>query len=352
MKSGAYFDFTQLYSVSIAYNFFGCLIMNIAFFSTQNYDRTFFEQTLTLYPHISLTYFEQGLDEKTAILARGFDGVCVFVNDTVNAPVIEKLTEYGIRTILLRCAGFNNVNIEHAKVHNIKVLRVPAYSPHAVAEHCIALMLTLSRKTHKAYNRVREDNFDLNGLLGFNLHNKTVGIIGCGKIGLALCNILNGFGAKVLVCDPQAQAGNYTLTNLNTLLEQSDIVTLHCPLSDQTYHMIDDDAFNKMKDGVMLINTSRGALVDSKACIKALKSKKLGYLGLDVYEQESELFFKNLSDEINHDDIFSRLVSFRNVLITGHQGFFTQEALTEIANITLQNANELAQGHTLTNQVL
>jgi len=278
--------------------------------------------------------------------------VCVFVNDTVDKAVIEQLAKLGVSAILLRCAGFNNVDLPVAKQHNLSVLRVPAYSPEAVAEHCVALMLTLSRKTHKAYNRVREDNFDLNGLLGFNLHNKTIGIIGCGKIGLALCNILNGFGANVLVCDPFAKPGNYTITDLNTLLAQSDIISLHCPLSEDTHHLIDDAAFNKMKTGVMLINTSRGALVNSQACIKALKSQKLGYLGLDVYEQESELFFKNHSDEINQDDIFSRLVSFRNVLITGHQGFFTQEALTEIANITLQNAFEVTQGNSLTNEVL
>jgi D-lactate dehydrogenase len=213
-------------------------------------------------------------------------------------------------------------------------------------------MLTLSRKTHKAYNRVREDNFDLNGLLGFNLHDKTVGIIGCGKIGLALCNILNGFGAHVLVCDPYATLGNYTITDLDSLLTQSDIISLHCPLNEHTPHLINDDAFNKMKPGVMLINTSRGALLNSKACINALKTKKLGYLGLDVYEQESELFFKNHSDEINQDDIFSRLVSFKNVLITGHQGFFTQEALSEIANTTIQNAMEINEQRPLTNEVL
>lgn len=326
--------------------------MDIAFFSAQKYERSFFEQSLLGFSDITITYFEQSLSAHTAILAKGFDAVCVFVNDKLDKPVIEQLAAFGINAILLRCAGFNNVDLAIAKEHKLNVLRVPAYSPEAVAEHCIALMLTLSRKTHKAYNRVREDNFDLNGLLGFNLHNKTVGIIGCGKIGLALCNILNGFGANILVCDPFAKTGNYTITNLNTLLAQSDIISLHCPLNEDTYHLIDDTAFDKMKPGVMLINTSRGALVNSQACIKALKSQKLGYLGLDVYEQESELFFKNLSDEINHDDIFSRLVSFRNVLITGHQGFFTQEALTEIANITLQNANELAQGHTLTNQVL
>ena len=325
--------------------------MNIAFFSAQKYEKPFFEQSITPHNSLAITYFEQSLNEQTAVLASNYNAVCVFVNDTVNAQVIKLLASQGVNTILLRCAGFNNVDLDAAKAHNIHVLRVPAYSPEAVAEHCIALMLTLSRKTHKAYNRVREDNFDLNGLLGFNLHNKTVGIIGCGKIGLALCNILNGFGANVLVCDPNAIPGNYSITDLNTLLTQSDIISLHCPLNDQTYHLIDEHAFAKMKPGVMLINTSRGALLDSKACIQALKTQKLGYLGLDVYEQESELFFKNHSDEINQDDIFSRLVGFKNVLITGHQGFFTQEALTEIANTTITNALEVEQGKPLTNSV-
>jgi len=325
--------------------------MNIAFFSAQKYEKPFFEQSIATHNNLAITYFEQSLNEQTAVLASNYNSVCVFVNDTVNAQVIRLLAAQGVNTILLRCAGFNNVDLDAAKAHNIHVLRVPAYSPEAVAEHCIALMLTLSRKTHKAYNRVREDNFDLNGLLGFNLHNKTVGIIGCGKIGLALCNILNGFGANVLVCDPNAIPGNYSITDLNTLLTQSDIISLHCPLSEQTHHLIDEHAFAKMKPGVMLINTSRGALLDSKACIQALKTQKLGYLGLDVYEQESELFFKNHSDEINQDDIFSRLVGFKNVLITGHQGFFTQEALTEIANTTITNALEVEQSIPLTNSV-
>ncbi|TMP03519.1 hydroxyacid dehydrogenase [Pseudoalteromonas sp. S3178] len=326
--------------------------MNIAFFSTQKYEQPFFEQSITGQSSVSITYLEQSLNQNTAILAKDFDAICVFVNDTVDDAVIKQLASFGIKTILLRCAGFNNVDLPAAKANSMNVLRVPAYSPEAVAEHCIALMLTLSRKTHKAYNRVREDNFDLNGLLGFNLHSKTVGIIGCGKIGLALCNILNGFGANVLVCDPYAQPGNYTITDLDSLLTQSDIISLHCPLTDQTHHLINDEAFNKMKPGVMLINTSRGALLNSKACINALKTKKLGYLGLDVYEQESELFFKNHSDEINQDDIFSRLVSFKNVLVTGHQGFFTQEALTEIANTTIKNALEVCESKPLTNEVL
>ena len=326
--------------------------MNIAFFSTQKYEQPFFEQSITGQGSVSITYLEQSLNQNTAILAKDFDAICVFVNDTVDDAVIKQLASFGIKTILLRCAGFNNVDLPAAKANSMNVLRVPAYSPEAVAEHCIALMLTLSRKTHKAYNRVREDNFDLNGLLGFNLHSKTVGIIGCGKIGLALCNILNGFGANVLVCDPYAQPGNYTITDLDSLLTKSDIISLHCPLTDQTHHLINDEAFNKMKPGVMLINTSRGALLNSKACINALKTKKLGYLGLDVYEQESELFFKNHSDEINQDDIFSRLVSFKNVLVTGHQGFFTKEALTEIANTTIQNALEVCESKPLTNEVL
>ncbi|OHU88000.1 MULTISPECIES: 2-hydroxyacid dehydrogenase [Pseudoalteromonas] len=327
--------------------------MKVVLFSSQNYEKPFFSQALDEHPNIDLHYVTESLNEQTVALCQGFDAICVFVNDTLNEAVLSKLAEFGIQVVALRCAGFNNVDIKMANKLGIKVVRVPAYSPEAVAEHCIALMLTLSRKTHKAYNRVREDNFDLNGLLGFNLHNKTVGVIGAGKIGQALISILNGFGANVLVYDPNVGEGSYTLASLDMLLKQSDIVTLHCPLTDSTHHMIDDNAFAKMKKGVMLINTSRGALIDSAACIRALKSRTLGYLGLDVYEQESELFFKNRSEEIIQDDIFSRLISFPNVLVTGHQGFFTQEALEQIAAITLFNLNEVAQGNTqLTNQVL
>lgn len=323
----------------------------IALFSSQKYEQPFFDACLENQPSITLSYIEQSLTEQNVVLTKGFDAVCVFVNDVVNDAVINQLAEHGVKCILLRCAGFNNVDLAAAKQHGIKVCRVPAYSPEAVAEHCIALMLTLNRKTHKAYNRIREDNFDLNGLLGFNLFKKTIGIIGCGKIGKALVNILNGFGANVLVCDPFAEQGDYTLCDLNTLLSQSDVISLHCPLNEQTHHLIDEHAFNKMKPGVMLINTSRGALVNSKACINALKSKKLGYLGLDVYEQESELFFKDRRDEIMQDDIFSRLVSFPNVLVTGHQGFFTKEALTEIAHTTINNAIEFANNQPLSNEV-
>lgn len=325
--------------------------LTVALFSSQKYEHASFDACLNNQTRIKLTRFEQSLDAKSAILSQGFDAVCVFVNDIVDKTVIEQLAQFGVKCILLRCAGFNNVDLAAAHAHNIKVCRVPAYSPEAVAEHCVALMLTLNRKTHKAYNRIREDNFDLNGLLGFNLFKKTIGIIGCGKIGLALVNILNGFGANVLVCDPYAVPGNYTICDLDTLLSQSDVISLHCPLTEQTHHMINEQAFAKMKQEVMLINTSRGALVDSKACIGALKTKKLGYLGLDVYEQESELFFKDRSDEIMQDDVFSRLVSFPNVLVTGHQGFFTKEALSEIAQITVNNALEFANNQPLSNEV-
>ena len=245
-------------------------MIKLALFSAQKYEQPFFERNLTEYAEsVSLSYFEQSLNSTTTPLCHGFDAVCVFVNDTVDKDVIANMATLGIKAILLRCAGFNNVDLAAAKEHNIKVCRVPAYSPEAVAEHCVALMLTLNRKTHKAFNRVREGNFDLNGLLGFNLFQKTIGIIGYGKIGLALVNILNGFGAKVLVCDPVAKKGDYTLCDLDTLLTQSDVISLHCPLNEHTHHLIDAKAFEKMKDGVMLINTSRGALLDTQACIQA-----------------------------------------------------------------------------------
>ncbi|MBQ4845648.1 2-hydroxyacid dehydrogenase [Pseudoalteromonas sp. MMG005] len=326
--------------------------MKIALFSSQSYEQPFFDKALSTHPELNIKCFNESLSEHTASLCKGFDAVCIFVNDTADQQVLNILASLGIRFIALRCAGFNNVDMTTANKLNIKVVRVPAYSPEAVAEHCIALMLTLSRKTHKAYNRVREDNFDLNGLLGFNLHNKTVGIVGAGKIGQALIAILNGFGANVLVYDPNIGEGSYTKVTFDMLLTQSDIISLHCPLNDATYHLLDEQAFGKMKPGVMLINTSRGALIDSKACIYALKNQTVGYLGLDVYEQESELFFKDRSQEIIQDDIFSRLISFPNVLVTGHQGFFTQEALTQIANVTIENLSECTSDLPLTNQVI
>ncbi|MCF2858630.1 2-hydroxyacid dehydrogenase [Pseudoalteromonas sp. SMS1] len=325
--------------------------MKVALFSSQKYEKPFFSNAINAYPNIEISHFEHALSIDTVFLASGFDAICVFVNDEVNACVLAELAELNVRYIALRCAGYNNVDIEAAHALGIQVVRVPAYSPEAVAEHCIALMLTLARKTHKAYNRVREENFDLNGLLGFNIHNKTVGVIGCGKIGQSLVSILNGFGAHTLVFDPNIGEGSYTQVSLQMLFEQSDIITLHCPLTDATHHLLNSDAFEQMKQGVMVINTSRGALIDTQACIKALKTKKVGYLGLDVYEQESELFFKDRSEDIIQDDDFIRLSGFPNVLITGHQGFFTKEALTEIASTTVDNLNTLDSGRISPNSI-
>ncbi len=326
-------------------------MMRLAFFSAKEYERPFFD---ALCPAgIEIEYLAVPLSEQSICLCERVDAVCVFVNDDLSRPVIEKLALTGVRCILLRCAGYNNVDLAAAKEHGIKVCRVPAYSPEAVAEHALALMLTLSRKTHKAYNRVREDNFDLNGLLGFNLHGKTAGIIGCGKIGQAMVRILNGLGCKVLVTDPYAKPGEgFELCPLDELLARSDIISLHCPLNEQTHHIIDRRAVALMKPGVMLINTGRGALLDTRACITALKSGKLGYLGLDVYEQESELFFANRSEEIIQDDVFARLLTFPNVIVTGHQGFFTREALEQIAATTFANLEEFTSGKALSNEVV
>ncbi|MCY7296387.1 2-hydroxyacid dehydrogenase [Alteromonas sp. a30] len=322
----------------------------VAVFSSKPYDETYFLAEAK-HTGAELHFLETRLNEETVSLCANFDNVCVFVNDIVNKAVITQLYALGVKHIALRCAGFNNVDIECAKNLGIKVSRVPAYSPEAVAEHTVALILALNRKLHKAYNRVKEDNFSLVGLLGFNLHGKTVGIIGTGRIGSAVCRILNGFGCRVLgfdvAPDDTLSTQGITYTDLDTLITESNIITLHCPLNKQTNHLINTSAIEKMQENVMLINTSRGALVDTEAVIKGLKSKKIGHLGLDVYEMESELFFEDLSDEIILDDQFQRLLTFPNVLITGHQGFFTKEALTQIAQTTLSNIQHVAtsQGH-------
>ncbi|SHE46296.1 D-lactate dehydrogenase [Marinitoga hydrogenitolerans DSM 16785] len=318
--------------------------MKIAFFSTKKYDMDFFNKLNEKY-NFDIKYFESKLNEKTAILAKGFDVVCAFVNDDLNKKVIKILKENGIKLIALRSAGFNHVDISAAKKYNIKVVHVPKYSPYAVAEHTIALILSLNRKIHKSYLRIRENNFSLDGLLGFDLHGKIVGIIGTGKIGRITANILKGFGMKILGYDkfPNDEfIGEYV--NLNTLFEKSDIISLHCPLNKDTYHIINKNTINLMKKGVMIINTSRGGLIDTKAVIDGLKSKKIGYLGLDVYEEEENIFFEDLSEEIIDDKTFLRLTTFPNVLITGHQGFFTQEALTNIAETTLENINNFKNG--------
>ena len=319
---------------------------NIAFFSTRPYEQVIFSERLKNHNDsdgqtITACFFEHPLNPSTAISCKGFSDVVVFVNDDVNSATIKVLKDCGVKHIALRCAGYNNVDIGAAAEADIAVSRVPAYSPETVAEHTLALILTLNRKTHKAYNRVREGNFNLDGLMGFTLHGKTVGVIGTGKIGKAVIRILTGFGCKVLCFDPSqdddVKAMGAQYVPLNTLLEQSVIVTLHCPLNEKSYHIINADSIAKMPKGVMLINTSRGGLVDDTAIIKGLKSKQIGYLGLDVYERESELFFSDHSQEIIQDDIFQRLTTFPNVLITGHQGFFTYEALNEIAGATLKN---------------
>ena len=316
----------------------------VAVFSSKNYDQTFLTNH-NCYSDIALSFFKTKLSKETVDIAQGFNAVCIFVNDDVDKEVLERLSNMGIKTIALRCAGFNNVDIKTAQALGFSVCRVPEYSPEAVAEHAVGLMLSLSRKFHKAYNRVRDDNFSLDGLMGFNLFNKTVGVVGSGNIGLALIKILKGFGCELLCHDPVENPIAIELgvkyVDLNTLYQSSDIISLHCPLVPQTQHLINQAAISQMKPNVMLINTSRGALIDSHAILTALKRKKIGYLGLDVYELESELFFEDLSNEIIDDDIFQRLLTFPNVLITGHQGFFTVEALETIAQTTLTNLHQL-----------
>ena len=313
--------------------------MNVAIFSAKKYDREFLNAA-NASGH-QLRFFEPHLNEETAGLATGFDAVCVFVNDQVNAAVIAKLHSLGIRLIALRCAGYNNVDLAAATKHGITVVRVPAYSPYAVAEHSIALILALNRKVHRAYNRVREGNFALDGLVGFDMSGKTVGVIGTGQIGTVVAKILTGFGCPTLAFDPipnpTCRSLGVRYVELNELLAQSDVISLHCPLTLENKYIINDAAIAKMKTGVMLINTSRGALLDTVAIIDALKSGKIGYLGLDVYEEEEDIFFEDRSGLILSDDVFARLLTFPNVIITGHQAFFTREALLNIAATTIDN---------------
>lgn len=324
--------------------------MRITVYSAQPYDRRFFDEIReSRFADAGFEWLYQtaSLEAGTVALAEGSDAVCVFVNDCLDAEVIEALAALGIRAIVLRCAGFNNVDLEAAHRLGLFVARVPAYSPEAVAEHALAMIMTLNRKTHRAFNRVREGNFALDGLLGVTLHGKTAGVVGTGRIGLCMARILKGLGCEVLGYDPypsDAFPAYGEMVPLEALLARSDIVSLHCPLTEQTHHLIDADALAAMKPGAMLVNTSRGALIDTPAVIAALKSRQLGALAIDVYEQESELFFRDHSAEIIDDDIFARLTSFPNVLITGHQGFFTVEALREIAQVTCANLVAFAKG--------
>ena len=317
--------------------------MKIAFFDAKPYDEAGFRRCCRN-TDLEIKYFETRLTEDTVSLAAGFDGVCVFVNDTVNAAVVNRLYEMGVRVIALRCAGFNNVDLR-ACAGKIRVFRVPAYSPYAVAEHAMALLLTVNRKTHRAYNRTREFNFNLSGLTGFDLHGKTVGIIGTGKIGRIFADICRGFGMTILAYDkfPNPDAG-LEYVELDTLLHQSDVISLHCPLTDDTYHLINDDTVEKLKPGVVLINTSRGALIDTESLINGLKVGIIGGACLDVYEEESGLFYEDFSGNIVHDDNLVRLIGMPNVLVTSHQAFLTREALTNIAETTVANLSNFFAG--------
>ncbi|GIF13875.1 2-hydroxyacid dehydrogenase [Actinoplanes teichomyceticus] len=312
--------------------------MRVAVFSTKPYDSRFLSEANHEAGH-ELTFLEPRLTPDTASLAVGCDAVCAFVNDDLGAPVLERLATAGVRMVALRSAGYNHVDLGAARRLGLAVTRVPGYSPYAVAEHCAGLVLALNRRIHRAYNRVREHNFALNGLLGFDLHGRTVGVVGTGKIGVCFIRIMAGFGCRVLATDPyparEAIEAGATYVPLETLLAESDVVTLHCPLTPETHHLIDESRIAMMREGVMLINTSRGALVDTAAVIRGLMSGRIGHLGLDVYEEEAALFFEDLSDQVLSDDLFTRLVSFPNVLITGHQAFFTEDALRNIAASTI-----------------
>jgi len=328
--------------------------MKVAVCSTQPYDRESLQAANAVFGQ-QLVFFEERLSTKTIALFAGYPVLCAFVNDRLDAEVLQALSDRGLLLVALRCAGFNNVDIEAAQRLGICVARVPAYSPHSVAEHTLALMLALNRKTHRAYNRIRDGNFSLHGLLGFELRGRTVGIIGTGRIGQAVAEIMRGFGCNMLAYDiaqnPACSALGVNYVGLDELYRASDIITLHCPLNQQTRHLIDAAALERMRRGVMLLNTSRGAVVDTAAVTAALKSGQVGYLGMDVYEQEGDLFFRNLSEQVIQDDIFERLLTFPNVLITGHQGFFTTEALASIAATTLQNIRIFEQGGQCQNEV-
>lgn len=329
--------------------------MKVAFFDTHPFEKEAFDLTNKNYGH-EILYLEPRLIETTAQLAKGYPCVCAFANDRLNAPSLEVLTAGGTKLLALRSAGFNHVDLMATKKFDMKVVRVPEYSPYAIAEHVVAMIQTLNRQTHRSYNRVREGNFSLNGLVGFDLHGKTVGIIGTGRIGKVLARIMTGFGCHVLLNDIKCDenlAGELhcRYTDLEEIYKQSDIISLHLPLTPETRHMINDEAFSHMKKGVMLINTGRGALIDTKALITSLKNGQVAHAGLDVYEEEEGVFFQDLSGQILSDDVLARLLTFPNVLITSHQGFLTHEALNNIADTTLKNISEYERGAPLTNQV-
>lgn len=320
--------------------------MKVPCFSTQPYDREFL-LAASASRDLQWDFLEASLDQSTAKLAHGARAICLFVNDLLDAKTLRDLHQHGLRAVALRCAGFNNVDLTVCRELGIQVARVPAYSPHAVAEHTIALLLTLNRRLHKAYNRVREGNFALSGLMGFDLHGKTVGVVGTGKIGSIVVDILLGFGCRVVAYDPYPSRSDIEYCELSTLLRESKVVTLHLPLTPDSHHMIDARALSLMPRGAFLVNTSRGALVDAVAVIEALKTGHLGGLAIDVYEEEGDLFFRDLSATVIQDDVFVRLSSFPNVLISGHQAFFTEEALEAIARTTVANLLDIQAGREL-----
>ncbi|WP_455819855.1 2-hydroxyacid dehydrogenase [Pseudomonas cerasi] len=321
--------------------------MKLAVYSTKQYDRKYLTQVNADFG-FELEFFDFLLSERTAKNAVGCDAVCIFVNDDGSRKVLEELAELGVKFVALRCAGFNNVDLDAARELGIQVVRVPAYSPEAVAEHAVGMMMTLNRRIHRAYQRTRDANFSLEGLIGFNMHGRTAGVIGTGKIGIAAMRILKGFGMRLLAFDPyptpQALELGAEYVDIKTLFSQSDVITLHCPLTADNHHLLNSSAFAQMKDGVMVINTSRGALIDSQAAIEALKQQKIGALGMDVYENERDLFFEDKSNDVIQDDVFRRLSACHNVLFTGHQAFLTAEALTSISETTLDNLRRLNEG--------
>lgn len=324
--------------------------MRICFYDTKPYDKIYFD----LYKEkfgFEIDYFEPKLNETTAIMAKGYDAVVAFVNDTIDKKTIDILYENGIRIIGMRCAGYNNVDFK-AAYNKIHIVRVPAYSPYAVAEHAIALLLTLNRKIHRAYVRTKEHNFSLNGLMGFDLHGKTVGVIGTGKIGRIFIDICKGFGMNVIAYDPYPiENADIEYVSLEEMYSRADIISLHCPLTKETKHLINKDSLDQMKKGIVIVNTSRGALIDSDALLQAIKEEKVGGAALDVYEEETDFFYEDLSHAIIQDDVLSGLISMPNVIVTSHQAFLTQEALNNIAEITLQNLSDFFENRALPNEI-
>ncbi len=328
--------------------------MKILFYGTKNYDEQFFEKLLPEFPDIKIKFIEANIHEETASLAKGYEAICAFVNADLGASVIKELHQQGVKLILMRCAGYNNVDLKTAHKYGMKVLRVPGYSPEAVAEHAMALALTANRHTHKAYIKCRENNFTLSGLMGVNLYQKTAGIIGTGKIGQAMARICKGFGMRVIAYDlfPNKNLDFLEYVSLDELLAASDLISLHCPLTDETKHIINEKTIAKMKDGVILVNTSRGGLIKTEDLISGIRDHKFFAVGLDVYEEESDYVFEDLSESIMQTSLIQRLLSFPNVTMTSHQGFFTEEALTNIAETTMENAQAYINGDELKNEVL